>query len=128
MGVTVVFNSNRSAANAAQTQAAIDAAGLGPARHGDTLFLAGDEVTLGHEVAGTVAELGDGVTGATVGQRVLLQAGEEKAALRFENALGLRELPGAVDGSNPVSFDPDIGEADAPHFRIADQHRSIPGK
>jgi len=43
MGVTVVFNSNRSAANAAQTQAAIDAAGLGPARHGETLFLAGDD-------------------------------------------------------------------------------------
>jgi D-arabinose 1-dehydrogenase-like Zn-dependent alcohol dehydrogenase len=42
------------------------------------LFLTGDAVTLGHEVAGTVAELGDGVTGATVGQRVLLQAGEEK--------------------------------------------------
>jgi threonine dehydrogenase-like Zn-dependent dehydrogenase len=42
------------------------------------LFLTGDRVTLGHEVAGTVAELGDGVTGATVGQRVLLQAGEEK--------------------------------------------------
>ena len=42
------------------------------------LFLAGDAVTLGHEVAGTVAELGDGVPGPTVGQRVLLQAGEEK--------------------------------------------------
>ncbi|MGY2085491.1 zinc-binding dehydrogenase [Blastococcus sp. SYSU DS0539] len=42
------------------------------------LFLAGDEVTLGHEVAGTVAELGDGVTGPAAGQRVLLQAGEEK--------------------------------------------------
>ena len=42
------------------------------------LFLTGDAVTLGHEVAGTVAEPGDGVTGATVGQRVLLQAGEEE--------------------------------------------------
>ncbi len=42
------------------------------------LFLTGDAVTLGHEVAGTVAGLGDGVTGATVEQRVLLQAGEEK--------------------------------------------------
>ncbi|WP_416365476.1 5'-nucleotidase, lipoprotein e(P4) family [Sphingomonas aerolata] len=45
MGVTVVFNSNRAAANAAQTQAAIEAAGLGPARHGETLFLAGDDAT-----------------------------------------------------------------------------------
>ena len=42
------------------------------------LFLAGDEVTLGHEVAGTVAEPGDGVTGWAEGQRVLLQAGELK--------------------------------------------------
>jgi threonine dehydrogenase-like Zn-dependent dehydrogenase len=41
------------------------------------LFLAGEEVTLGHEVAGEVAELGEGVTGAVVGQRVTLQAGEE---------------------------------------------------
>ena len=45
MGVTVVFNTNRSAANAAQTQAAIEGAGLGPARHGETLFLAGDDAT-----------------------------------------------------------------------------------
>ncbi len=41
------------------------------------LFLQGDEVTLGHEVAGVVAELGTGVTGTTAGQRVALQAGEE---------------------------------------------------
>ncbi|RKE49786.1 5'-nucleotidase (lipoprotein e(P4) family) [Sphingomonas sp. PP-CC-3G-468] len=43
MGVTVIFNTNRSAANAAQTEATIEAAGLGPARHGETLFLAGDD-------------------------------------------------------------------------------------
>ena len=42
------------------------------------LLLTGDAVTPGHEVAGTVAELGDGVTGATVGAAVLLQAGEEE--------------------------------------------------
>ncbi len=41
-GVAVVFNSNRQAANAAQSEAAINGAGLGPARHGDTLFLQGD--------------------------------------------------------------------------------------
>lgn len=45
MGVTVVFNSNRSAANAAPTEAAIIGAGLGPARHGETLFLSGDDAT-----------------------------------------------------------------------------------
>jgi 5'-nucleotidase (lipoprotein e(P4) family) len=41
-GVTVIFNSNRQAANAAQTAAAIEGAGLGPARHGETLYLQGD--------------------------------------------------------------------------------------
>lgn len=41
-GVVVIFNSNRLAANAAATEAALNGAGLGPARHGDTLFLKGD--------------------------------------------------------------------------------------
>lgn len=43
LGVTVVFNTNRLAANAATNQAAIEGAGLGPARHGDTLYLQGDD-------------------------------------------------------------------------------------
>ena len=42
-GVTVVFNTNRSAANAAATVQAISAAGLGQAVHGETLFLKGDD-------------------------------------------------------------------------------------
>ncbi|BCK59341.1 zinc-binding dehydrogenase [Nocardia wallacei] len=42
------------------------------------LFLNGDAVTLGHEVAGTVHILGPGVTGPKVGDRVLLQAGEQR--------------------------------------------------
>ncbi|MEG8223562.1 acid phosphatase [Sphingomonas sp. HH69] len=42
-GVTVVFNTNRSAANAAATVQAIRAAGLGQAVHGQTLFLKGDD-------------------------------------------------------------------------------------
>ena len=41
-GVTVIFNTNRTAANAAHTQAMIEGAGLGPANHGETLFLQGD--------------------------------------------------------------------------------------
>jgi 5'-nucleotidase (lipoprotein e(P4) family) len=41
-GVTVIFNSNRQAAAAAQTEAAIDGANLGPAAHGETLYLQGD--------------------------------------------------------------------------------------
>ncbi|MEU6075106.1 zinc-binding dehydrogenase [Micromonospora sp. NPDC047074] len=40
------------------------------------LYLPGDVVTLGHEVAGTVDAVGDGVEGWQPGQRVLLQAGE----------------------------------------------------
>ncbi|WIM93363.1 zinc-binding dehydrogenase [Actinoplanes oblitus] len=40
------------------------------------LHLAGDSVTLGHETAGVIDEVGAGVTGLTVGERVLLQAGE----------------------------------------------------
>jgi D-arabinose 1-dehydrogenase-like Zn-dependent alcohol dehydrogenase len=40
------------------------------------LFLDGEVVTLGHEVAGTVHTLGPGVTGLAPGDRVLLQAGE----------------------------------------------------
>lgn len=45
MGVTVVFNTNRLAENAAQTAAALKGAGLGSAVHGETLFLAGDDKT-----------------------------------------------------------------------------------
>jgi 5'-nucleotidase (lipoprotein e(P4) family) len=41
-GVTVIFNSNRMAAYADQTAAALDGAGLGPAIHGETLWLQGD--------------------------------------------------------------------------------------
>jgi len=45
LGVTVVFNTNRSAGNAAPTAAAIEGAGLGPAVHGETMFLSGDDAT-----------------------------------------------------------------------------------
>lgn len=44
-GVTVIFNTNRAAVNAAKTEAALEGIGLGPARHGETLFLAGDDAT-----------------------------------------------------------------------------------
>lgn len=43
LGVTVVFNTNRSSASAEQTQKMLDAIGLGPAVHGETLFLQGDD-------------------------------------------------------------------------------------
>ncbi|MBR0552152.1 HAD family acid phosphatase [Stakelama marina] len=49
MGVTIVFNTNRNAANAAYTEQALDRAGLGPAKHGETLFLQGDDATGGHK-------------------------------------------------------------------------------
>ncbi|BAW10649.1 zinc-binding dehydrogenase [Nocardia seriolae] len=47
------------------------------------LFLPGDVVTLGHEVAGTVHALGPGVTSAKVGDRVVLQAGELRGAATY---------------------------------------------
>src|SRR5690242_1465873 len=47
------------------------------------VMLAGDVVTLGHEVAGTVHTLGPGVTSAKVGDRVLLQAGELRGGAVF---------------------------------------------
>ena len=42
MGVTMVINTNRSAANARDTERALKIAGLGEFRHGETLFLKGD--------------------------------------------------------------------------------------
>ncbi|RSN62038.1 zinc-binding dehydrogenase [Actinomadura sp. WAC 06369] len=41
------------------------------------LYLGGDEVTLGHEVAGVVESAGEGATRFAPGRRVLLLAGEE---------------------------------------------------
>lgn len=43
LGVTVIFNTNRSADNADATVRAIKAAGLGDAVHGRTLYLSGDD-------------------------------------------------------------------------------------
>lgn len=42
-------------------------------------FLHGDEVTLGHEVAGTIDQIGEKVSGFKVGDRVLVIAGERNA-------------------------------------------------
>ncbi|MER6017918.1 zinc-binding dehydrogenase [Streptomyces anulatus] len=42
------------------------------------MYLEGDTVTLGHEVAGTVAEPGPDVPGWSPGTRVVLQAGEQR--------------------------------------------------
>ncbi|MGW0860080.1 zinc-binding dehydrogenase [Streptomyces sp. NPDC002690] len=41
-------------------------------------LLEGDTVTLGHEVSGTIAEAGEGVTSWVPGQRVVLYAGETR--------------------------------------------------
>lgn len=48
-GITVIFNTNRSAASAAQTRAAIEGAGLGPAVPGETLWLRGDDAGSGKD-------------------------------------------------------------------------------
>ena len=42
-GITVIYNTNRMASNAAETARSLDFAGLGPAREGETLFLADDQ-------------------------------------------------------------------------------------
>ena len=42
LGVTVIFNTNRDAATATFTEAALDHAGFGPVKHGETLWLKGD--------------------------------------------------------------------------------------
>ena len=46
-------------------------------------YLAGDHVTLGHEVAGVVDQVGAGVAGVAVGDRVVVIAGERNAALQI---------------------------------------------
>jgi 2-desacetyl-2-hydroxyethyl bacteriochlorophyllide A dehydrogenase len=43
-------------------------------------YLDGDQVTLGHEVAGVVDQVGTGVTSAAVGDRVVVIAGQRNAA------------------------------------------------
>ncbi|MFC7896060.1 zinc-binding dehydrogenase [Streptomyces sp. NPDC057381] len=47
------------------------------------LLLQGDTVTLGHEVSGTVAEVGPGVTAWSPGQRVVLYAGEVRDGVTY---------------------------------------------
>ncbi|MGW7280785.1 alcohol dehydrogenase catalytic domain-containing protein, partial [Streptomyces sp. NPDC054844] len=47
------------------------------------LLLQGDTVTLGHEVSGTVAEVGAGVTAWSPGQRVVLHAGEVRDGVTY---------------------------------------------
>jgi len=42
-------------------------------------YLEGDHVTLGHEVAGTVDQVGAGVTTSAIGDRVIVIAGERNA-------------------------------------------------
>ncbi|MFI8192384.1 zinc-binding dehydrogenase [Streptomyces sp. NPDC085946] len=47
------------------------------------LFLRDETVTLGHEVSGTVAEVGDGVTAWKGGERVVLYAGEVRDGVTY---------------------------------------------
>lgn len=48
-GIAVVYNTNRPSSTAAGTIAAIEKAGVGPAVHGETLFLAGDDALGGNK-------------------------------------------------------------------------------
>ena len=47
------------------------------------LLLRGDTVTLGHEVSGTIAEVGEGVTAWAPGQRAVLYAGEVRDGVTY---------------------------------------------
>ncbi|MCG8969389.1 zinc-binding dehydrogenase [Streptomyces sp. CL12-4] len=47
------------------------------------LLLRGDTVTLGHEVSGTIAEVGEGVIAWAPGQRVVLYAGEVRDGVTY---------------------------------------------
>ena len=49
-------------------------------------YLEGDEVTIGHEVSGIIDSLGDGVTGWSIGDRVIVCAGirDEKGRVRTQ--------------------------------------------
>ncbi|GAA2984912.1 MULTISPECIES: zinc-binding dehydrogenase [Streptomyces] len=75
------------------------------------LLLDGDTVTLGHEVSGTIAETGAGVTAWSVGQRVVLYAGEVRDGVTYtrgvdydggwaeytlSSATALTELPDSI--------------------------------
>ena len=48
-GITVIFNTNRDTGSAAGTVAALEAAGVGPAVHRETLFLRGDDAMGGRK-------------------------------------------------------------------------------
>lgn len=57
-GITIIYNTNRRSTTAAGTAAAIEAAGFGPAIHGDTLFLSGDDA-MGSNKDGRRATIAD---------------------------------------------------------------------
>jgi len=69
-------------------------------------YLEGDEVTVGHEVAGVIEKLGDAVTGWAIGDRVIVCAGirDEKGRVRTQG------------------FDFDGGFAD---YMVADVHTLV---
>ena len=83
MGVTVIFNTNRNAFDSAEDEKALNDAGLGPAVHGETLYLQGDDA-LGSKKDGRRQ---------TIAARycVLAMAGDQ-----------------LVDFSDHFDFDPDI--------------------
>ena len=130
MGLTVIFNTNRGADNAAQSQAAIEGAGLGPAVHGQTLFLAGDDATGSRKDARraliasrfcVVAMGGDQLTDFTDLYRIASTAGAQAAPRRASTGLpgiarmwghGWFVLPNPVYGAALVGGIDDIFPAD----------------
>ncbi len=85
-GITVIANTNRSAANAKGSEDTLRAAGLGDFKHGETLFLMGDDATESNK---------DGRR-ATIAAKycVIILAGDQLGD--FSQQFNVRDLPAAT--------------------------------
>ncbi|MBJ7439209.1 MAG: acid phosphatase [Sphingopyxis sp.] len=82
-GITVIANTNRSAANAKGSEETLRAAGLGDFKHGETLFLMGDDAT-GSSKAGRRATI-------AAKYCVIILAGDQLGD--FSQQFNVRDLP-----------------------------------
>ncbi|MEO6388136.1 MAG: HAD family acid phosphatase [Croceibacterium sp.] len=85
MGVTVIFNTNRGSDTADGTAAAIAAAGLGRAVHGETLFLSGDDAMGGRK---------DGRRWTVAAKYCVIAMGGDQLG-DFSDLFNVRDLPTA---------------------------------
>lgn len=85
-GITVIANTNRSAANAQGTEDTLRAAGLGEFKHGETLFLAGDD-------AGGSSK--DGRRATIAGKYCVIILGGDQLG-DFSQQFNVKDLPAAT--------------------------------